>query len=63
MPVQVVENRAGKKVLLSPPQGIERKPETETKQPQTPPPDSEQPQDNAGQDGGSLEQPAPGTAT
>jgi len=53
----------GEKVLLSPSRGIERKPETETKQPKQSSPDKGQPQDNTQQDSQSLEKPVPSTST
>ena len=95
VPVQVVENRTGKKfcyvatdsgpqerevvtgafnntfveivsglqvderVLLSPPQGIEREPASETKQPRQPSTEEKQQQDNAEEAGQSPEEPAP----
>jgi RND family efflux transporter MFP subunit len=55
--------QVGEKVLLSPSRGIERKPETETKQPKQPLPDNGQPQDNTQQDSQSLEKPVPSTST
>jgi RND family efflux transporter MFP subunit len=55
--VEVISGlQVGEKVLLSPPRGIEREPETGIKQPKQPSPDKEQPQDNAEQDGEPLEQ-------
>ena len=53
----------GEKVLLSPPQGIEREPATEAKQPQQQSPEDKQPQDNAEESGESLKEPIPDTAT
>jgi len=62
--VEIVSGlQVGEKVLLSPPRGIEREPETETKQPRRPPPDNEQPRDNAEQESESLEQQVPRTST
>jgi HlyD family secretion protein len=62
--VEIVSGlQTGEKVLLSPPRGIEREPEAETKQPKQPTEDNEQPQDNAGQEGESLEQPISSTST
>jgi hypothetical protein len=55
--------QVGEKVLLSPSRGIERKPETETKQPKQSSPDKGQPQDNTQQDSQSLEKPVPSTST
>ena len=62
--VEIVSGlQVGEKVLLSPSRGIERKPETETKQPKQSSPDKGQPQDNTQQDSQSLEKPVPSTST
>jgi len=55
--------QVGEKVLLSPPQGIEREPATEAKQPQQQSPEDKQPQDNAEKGVESLKEPIPDTAT
>ena len=55
--------QVGEKVLLSPPQGIEREPAAEEKQPPQQSPEDKQPQDNAEEGGDSLEEPIPDTAT
>ncbi len=58
--VEIVSGlQVGEKVLLSPPQGIERKPASETKQPRRPSTEDNKPQDNAEEAGESLEEPAP----
>ena len=60
--VEIVSGlQVGEKVLLSPPQGLERKSASETKQPQQQSPQDKQPQDNAEEAGESLEEPAPDT--
>lgn len=60
--VEIVSGlQIGEKVLLSPPRGIERQGDSETKPQQSP--DNEQPQDNAGKEGESTEQPVPTTST
>ena len=62
--VEIVSGlQVGEKVLLTLPRGIEREPETETKQPRQPSQDNEQPQDNAEQESESLEQQIPSTST
>ncbi len=58
--VEIVSGlQVGERVLLSPPQGIEREPASETKQPRRQSPQDKQPQDNAEQSGQSPEEPAP----
>ena len=47
----------GEKVLLSPPQGIEREPASEEKQPPQQSPEDKQPKDNAEQDAEAIEKP------
>jgi HlyD family secretion protein len=60
--VEIVSGlQIGEKVLLSPPRGIERKTDSETKSQQSP--DKEQPQDNAGKEGEPTEQPVSTTST
>jgi hypothetical protein len=63
-----IGKRKGKRLwiivlLLNPPQGIEREPASETKQPQQQSPEDKQPQDNAEQGGESIEKPIPDTST
>jgi len=58
--VEIVSGlQVGERVLLSPPQGIEREPASETKQPRRQSPQDKEPQDNAEQGGQSPEEPAP----
>jgi len=58
--VEIVSGlQVGERVLLSPPQGIEREPASETKQPRRQSTEDKQPQDNAEQGGQSPEEPAP----
>jgi HlyD family secretion protein len=60
--VEIVSGlQVGEKVLLSPPRGIERKTDSETKPQQSP--DSDQQQDNPGKEGQSTEQPVSTTST
>jgi HlyD family secretion protein len=60
--VEIVSGlQVGEKVLLSPPRGIERKPDSETKPQQSP--DSDQQQNNAGKEGQSSEPTVSTTST
>ena len=62
--VKVVSGlQVGEMVLLSLPQGIEREPASETKQPKQQSPEDEQPKDSTEEGGESLEQPIPDTKT
>jgi HlyD family secretion protein len=62
--VEIVSGlQVGEKVLLSPPRGIEREPETGTRRPKQTSSDSEQPQNEAEEGGESPEQPVSGTDT
>jgi HlyD family secretion protein len=62
--VEIVSGlQVGEKVLLSPPRGIEREPETGTRQPNQTSPDNEQQDDKAEENGDSPEQPVSGTDT
>ena len=62
--VEIVSGlQVSEKVLLSPPQGIEREPASEQKQPPQQLPEDKQPQDQAEQGAKAIEEPIPETST